>query len=87
MSKCHKDSVTCPRCKSTGDFIVWDSINVDIDEDLREKVKDKSVFITSRMFFIIPGVSFFLSYITSISEKYYNVFAQKIERYIDLKIQ
>lgn len=44
MSKCHRETITCPNCKTTGDYTCWDSINVDLDPENREKVKNGELF-------------------------------------------
>lgn len=44
MSKCHRETITCPNCNTIGEFMCWDSINVDLDPENREKVKNGELF-------------------------------------------
>ena len=44
MSKISKHQIPCPACGHTGEFIRWDSINVDLDPDMRDKAKNGSIF-------------------------------------------
>ena len=45
MSKNHQEEFTCPHCGAKGKFTVWDSINVNLDPQLRDKVLDESLFM------------------------------------------
>lgn len=45
MSLCRKELVTCKQCKKEGEFEIWDSINVDIDPQMREKVLSGEIFL------------------------------------------
>ena len=44
MSKCHRETITCPNCNTIGEFMCWDSINVDLDPENRKKVKNGELF-------------------------------------------
>ena len=44
MSKERTESFTCPVCGHQGDFKLWESVNVDLDESLREKVLSGELF-------------------------------------------
>lgn len=44
MSKSRYNKITCPKCNTEGNYLVWHSINVDIDPDTREKVKNRTLF-------------------------------------------
>lgn len=44
MSKCHWEEIICPNCNHKGKFILWDSINVDVNPEAREKVKTGKLF-------------------------------------------
>ena len=37
MSKISKRPILCPSCGHTGEFTLWDSVNVDLDPEMREK--------------------------------------------------
>ena len=45
MSKVHKEKIECIHCKAKGMFDIWDSMNVDLDPELREKVFNDEVFL------------------------------------------
>lgn len=38
MSLNRTEEITCPRCKGKGQVTVWDSLNVDLNPELRESV-------------------------------------------------
>ena len=44
MSKNSTHQIPCPSCGHTGEFTRWDSINVDLDPDMREKAKCGAIF-------------------------------------------
>lgn len=44
MSKERTESFTCPVCGHQGEFTLWESVNVDLDESLREKVLTGELF-------------------------------------------
>lgn len=49
MSKVHKEKIECAHCKAKGMFDIWDSMNVDLDPELREKVfNDEPFYILVR---------------------------------------
>jgi Zn ribbon nucleic-acid-binding protein len=45
MSKSSDISYTCPRCQKQSRFTIWQSINVDLDPSLKQKVMDGSLFV------------------------------------------
>lgn len=44
MSSFRNIKITCPACNTEGDYTVWDSVNVDLDPELRKKVMSGSIF-------------------------------------------
>ena len=44
MSMERTESVTCPKCGNVSDFIVWSSLNADIDPDAQAQLIDGSIF-------------------------------------------
>ena len=44
MSMERTESVTCPKCGNVSDFIVWGSLNADIDPDAQAQLIDGSIF-------------------------------------------
>jgi len=44
MSNNSTHQISCPSCRHTGEFKRWDSINVDLDPDMREKAKCGAIF-------------------------------------------
>ena len=44
MSLERKEIITCPQCNNKSEFVFWDSINVDLDPDMRAKVMNGEVF-------------------------------------------
>jgi len=44
MSKNTTTPHQCPRCGKTSEITIWQSINVDLDPDLKDKVLDESLF-------------------------------------------
>lgn len=44
MSKCSKEQVTCPRCHYDSPMTVWNSINADLDPELKEKLLDGELY-------------------------------------------
>lgn len=44
MSSCHSEFIPCPRCGRRGDYILWNSVNMEQDPELADKVKDESLF-------------------------------------------
>ncbi len=45
MSKSHKTRIICPNCQTRGEFEIWDSINVDLNPELRENLFSDDIFI------------------------------------------
>ena len=44
MSSCHTECISCSHCGRKGDYILWDSVNVERNPELADKVKDQSLF-------------------------------------------
>lgn len=44
MSKCHCENIICPNCGISRKFTLWDSINVDVNPETRDKVKSGKLF-------------------------------------------
>ena len=44
MSSFRNITITCPDCNTEGEYTVWDSVNVDLDPELKSKVMDGSLF-------------------------------------------
>lgn len=44
MSSFRTIKITCPDCNTEGPYTVWDSVNVDLDPELKSKVMDGSLF-------------------------------------------
>ena len=44
MSSFRNIKITCPACNTEGSYTVWDSVNVDLDPELKSKVMDGSLF-------------------------------------------
>lgn len=45
MSQVSKEEIICPKCQAKGEFEVWESMNVDLDPTLRDKVLNEKAFI------------------------------------------
>lgn len=45
MSQFHKEEIICPKCQVHGEFDIWESMNVDLDPELRKKVFNDEAFI------------------------------------------
>lgn len=44
MSMEHKESITCPECGQKQDFIVWHSLNGDLDPEAKQRLLDGTLF-------------------------------------------
>ena len=44
MSSFRNIKTTCPACNTEGPYTIWDSVNVDLDPELKSKVMDGSLF-------------------------------------------
>jgi hypothetical protein len=44
MSSCRRIKIPGPDCNPEGEYTVWDSVNVDLDPELKSKVMDGSLF-------------------------------------------
>lgn len=38
MSRYHKEQIECPHCHHKGEFDLWESVNVDLDPELRRQI-------------------------------------------------
>jgi len=47
MSMERTESVTCPKCGKVSDFIIWESLNADIDPEAQVQLIDGSIFLQS----------------------------------------
>lgn len=45
MSQSHKEPIDCPHCHARGEFELWDSVNVDLDPELRDKIFNDELFL------------------------------------------
>ena len=44
MSSFRNVKITCPDCNTEGPYTIWDSVNVNLDPEMKSKVKDGSLF-------------------------------------------
>lgn len=44
MSKHRDETITCPKCGKQATFTIWQSVNTDIDPEMRDAVKNLSIF-------------------------------------------
>ena len=44
MSECSKEQIKCPRCHYDSPMTVWDSINSDLNPELKEKLLDGELY-------------------------------------------
>lgn len=45
MSSFINSKITCPNCKNEGGYTMWNSVNVDLNPELKLKVLDGSIFM------------------------------------------
>ena len=45
MSKIKTVQITCPKCQHSSDFDIWESINTQLDPELKAAVRDRSAFL------------------------------------------
>ena len=45
MSKVRREIIECPHCHKEGEFELWDSVNVDLNPELREKIFNEELFM------------------------------------------
>lgn len=45
MSKYHNEQIECPVCGAKGEFRLWESVNVDLNPELKEKVFSEELFV------------------------------------------
>ena len=44
MSRKQKETITCPKCKQESEFIIWKSLNADINPEAKQNLLDGSLF-------------------------------------------
>ena len=44
MSKVREETIICPNCETKGNFDLWESMNVDLNPELREKIFSNKAF-------------------------------------------
>ena len=45
MSRHHIETIKCSKCGNVSDFIVWESVNADLDPELKEKIYKGELFL------------------------------------------
>lgn len=45
MSQERQEIIKCPKCGAEGEFAIWDSINVDLNPELKEKILNEELFL------------------------------------------
>jgi hypothetical protein len=45
MSEVKKETIICPHCQAKGKMDIWNSVNVDLDPKLREKIFNEELFL------------------------------------------
>ena len=45
MSSQHFEKITCPKCQKDSEFVMYDSVNVSLDPEDKEKIIDGSLFL------------------------------------------
>ncbi|MBO4721349.1 MAG: hypothetical protein IKX31_07285 [Muribaculaceae bacterium] len=45
MSKYHDEPIICPKCGEQGTFQLWETVNVDLDPELRKKIFNEELFL------------------------------------------
>ena len=45
MSQERKEIIKCPKCGAEGDFTLWESINVDLNPELKEQILNEELFL------------------------------------------
>ena len=45
MSQVRRETIECPHCHAKGEFDFWESINVDLDPELRDKIFSDELFM------------------------------------------
>jgi transposase-like protein len=82
MSSFRNIKITCPACSTEGSYTVWDSVNVDLDPELKVKVMDGSLFTWT-----CPNCkkSFNAPYISSIPNEYVNglIYKEQLEEVVN----
>lgn len=44
MSMERKETITCPECGHTQDFIIWQTLNGDLDSEAKQQLLDGTLF-------------------------------------------
>ena len=44
MSRHRNETYTCPKCGHTQEFLMWESVNVQLNPEMKEKILDRSFF-------------------------------------------
>ena len=44
MSRKHIEKIICPKCQKESEFLIWDSINTNLNPDMKEKVRTGEAF-------------------------------------------
>ncbi len=44
MSMEHMEKIECPKCRAEGDFVIWQSINTQLDPETKDKVLNGEIF-------------------------------------------
>lgn len=45
MSQEHTETIKCPKCGAEGNFTIWESINADLNPELKEKILNEELFV------------------------------------------
>lgn len=45
MSKCREIPLECPHCGASGQYTLWETVNVDLDPSFREKIFNEELFL------------------------------------------
>lgn len=45
MSKSRSITITCPKCHTESEFVMWESINTMLDPEMKSAVRDRSAFL------------------------------------------
>ena len=56
MSMERKETVTCPECGQEQDFIVWHSLNGDLDPEAKQRLLDGTLFTSNAATAVIEAM-------------------------------
>ena len=45
MSKSRSITITCPKCHTESEFVIWESINTMLDPEMKSAIRDRSAFL------------------------------------------